>query len=287
MYLLAVGRLALRRWITCVVGLLATLVLCLLISAHVPPDHRATSQMLLMLPPDASGTDTPTNPYLNLPQGLVTTASLIAGNLSTKDSQREVAAAGDTADYTISLVPESGPLLSITTTSSDPAQALATRDELMTLVDRQLSQLQENAAVPQHQLMTATRTTVSKEAETMSGFRYKVLVLGALLGLLYTLGACALLDRLFQWVRARRSRAVSSLPDRDADGPPSRDAALQDPPAEEPSQEPVKTPVEEPVEERVGGPRPTRPRARPRPRSVVVAALEHTDAEPGDRSLAG
>ena len=148
MYLLSGARLLLRRWITCLAGLLLVAAACWAVSERVAIDHAATSQMLFILPPDASGAETPTNPYLNLQQGLVTTGGLVASNLSTKDAQRELAADGDTADYTISSVPEAGPLIEIRSTDPDPAIALATRDELMDRVDSALAELQTEAASP-------------------------------------------------------------------------------------------------------------------------------------------
>ena len=49
---------------------------------------------MLLLPADATGAATPTNPFLNLQPGLTITASLIAGAVSTKETQRDMVATG-------------------------------------------------------------------------------------------------------------------------------------------------------------------------------------------------
>jgi hypothetical protein len=211
MYLLAGARLLLRRWITCLAGLVATFAGCFFVAQHVPVQHEATSQMLFILPPDATGEETPSNPFLNLPEGLITTANLVAGDQSTKDSMRALAAQGDTADYTIAVVQGSGPLLAISAIDADPEVALATRDALMARVDQQLLAMQSKASVPPDQVMRATRTSVSQAAEPKSATRTRAVVGTAVLGLvlvgLLALGVDQLLRRL---ARRRWAAAVAS-----------------------------------------------------------------------------
>jgi hypothetical protein len=212
MYLLAAARLLMRRWLICLAGLVATVSACFFVSGEVAIDHQATSQMLFILPPAATGEEHPTNPYLNLPEGLTTTAGLVAGNLSTKDSQRQLAAGGATADYTIAQVQGAGPLLAITAIADDPAVALATRDALMDRVDEQLAAMQQEAEVPRDQVMRATRSSVSQDAEPLPGGRYRAVGGTAALALVLVGLLALLVDRMELRRRARRERAAATEP---------------------------------------------------------------------------
>jgi hypothetical protein len=207
MYLLAAARVLARHWPLCLVGLVATVLACTVVNDRVEIDHEATSQMMVILPPDATGSETPTNPYLNLPEGLITTAGLIASDLSTKDAQRAFADDGYTADYTIAVLQGAGPLLEITAKASDARVAVATRDAVMARVDEELAERQESAAVPADQVMHTVRSSVSKKAEPLSGRRTKAVAAAAFVGLALAVLLTLLTDRALRRLAARRARA--------------------------------------------------------------------------------
>jgi len=210
-----------RRWLVVILGLAATAAACYQVSEVVGPDYQASSEVLFLLPPDSTGVETPSNPLLNTPEGLLTTASLIAGNVSTKDAERALAAQGATAEYAIALVPGAGPLLVITAKDKSPRVALATRDAVMTRVGAELDLLQAEKRVPARQLISASTSSVSSRAEVLPGSRLRAVGGTAGAGLLLTLMLAFAVDRLLR--RRGRSRR-GSVSDTQVDSRDSRDS---------------------------------------------------------------
>ncbi|WP_166389565.1 hypothetical protein [Nocardioides ochotonae] len=185
-----------RRWVVVLIGLALTAVGCFGVLQTVGTQYQASSQVVLLLPPEASGPATPSNPFLNLQAGQVTLASMLAGNVSTPDVARTLAGAGHDAEYDVAVLPGAGPIMQITTTSTDPAAAISTRDAVMKEIDTQLAQLQKRAEVPPRQLISGDRVAVSSGAEALGGSRIRALGAAAAVGLLATLLLALGVDRL-------------------------------------------------------------------------------------------
>jgi hypothetical protein len=105
---------------------------------YVPTEYQASGQLILLLPSTMVADEPPINPYLNLPEELTTTASLLASGVMTKDSQRALAGDGFESEYDVAVLPGVGPVLIITSTDTDPAEAIATRDEVMSRLQDEL-----------------------------------------------------------------------------------------------------------------------------------------------------
>lgn len=195
-----------RRWIVVLVGLV--LVGGAMGAAYLkaPTSYQSTGQLLLLLPPQASGSDSPTNPYLNLDPGLATAAALIASTLNAPESQRSVAAAGHTAEYSIALSPETGPLLVITTEAADPQQAIGTRDEVIRRLQDELQRIQTEENAPRRQFIHTRTNGTFNEAEVLTGDRTRAVAAVGAAGLLLTLMVVVGWDR-WRAARPRRSRA--------------------------------------------------------------------------------
>ncbi|MEI5672944.1 MULTISPECIES: hypothetical protein [unclassified Nocardioides] len=206
MYLADAFAALLRQWLVALVGLLLTGAACGWVIQNVEPDYQASGQMMFLLPPEATGAATPTSPFLNLPNGLSTTGSLVAGAVATKDVHRALAADGLDATYAVALAPEAGPLLVITAKDKDPQVALATRDAVMARVAAELTRIQTEARVPKQQVISAQISNTSKQAEVLPGSRMRALAGAAGCGLLLTLLLVFGTDRFRTWRRVRRER---------------------------------------------------------------------------------
>ncbi|WP_166136639.1 YveK family protein [Nocardioides ochotonae] len=185
-----------RRWVVVLIGLALTAAACVGVLQTVGTQYQASSQVVLLLPPEASGPATPSNPFLNLQAGQVTLASMLAGNVSTPDVARTLAGAGHDAEYDVAVLPGAGPIMQVTTTSTDPEAAISTRDAVMKEIDTQLAQLQKRAEVPPRQLISGDRVAVSAGAEALGGSRIRALGAAAAAGLLATLLLALGVDRL-------------------------------------------------------------------------------------------
>ena len=217
-----------RRWYVCLAGVIILACATGVVIKVVPTQYQASGQLLLLLPSEASGTKTPTNPYLNLQSGLTTTASLISTAVSGKDAQRQLAKEGLASEYSLSLIPGTGPLILITATDSDPTTAIRTRDYLIKRLDGQLQDLQDRVNVPQRQLISSLPTNVDSQAEVLPGSKLRAL--GAIGGtiIVLTLIVTFTLDRFLLVRRAGMARTVSPNTRRFGRGL-VRDRAMQKP----------------------------------------------------------
>lgn len=208
MYFVDVLKVLARQWVVLAVGALVLAAGAVGVLRAVPTAHQATGQLLLLLPAEASGLATPTNPYLNLPDEMTTTASILAGSMMTKDTERDLASQGFTSEYDVTVVPGAGPIILITAKDTDPSAGLETRDELISRLEAELAKIQEAVDVPERQLIRATPSSVGQVAEALPG--NKIRALAVLVGVVGTL-TC-----LVAFLRDRRRERVPRVGRSDA-----------------------------------------------------------------------
>lgn len=209
-----------RRWYILLAGMLLMACGAVAVVLYVPTQYQASGQMVLLLPPGASGTGKPINPYLNLQAGLTTAASLVSGSASTKDVQRELKGQGFDSEYAVAVVPGTGPLITVSAKDTDPAVAVGTRDAVMAWVSQELGRIQDEVAVPESQYISATPSSVSRRAEALPGSKLRALAGVAALGAILTLGATFGLDRLLRRRSARRRPKEESTSSADDEASP-------------------------------------------------------------------
>lgn len=213
MFAMDAFRVLVRRWYIVLAGLVLTAITGAAALFVVPTEYQASGQVMLLLPPIASGVDTPSNPYLNLPPELTITASIIAGSVTTKDMQEEMVDSGFPSEYSVALNPGSGPTLLITTTDSDPGAAERTRDEVIDRLRAELERIQSEVDVPERQLITARTDSVGLGAEVLPGSKVRALAVIGALGVVLTLLVTFAVDRMLKGRdRRRRRRAPERTP---------------------------------------------------------------------------
>lgn len=211
----------LRQWIVVGTGLVLTLGGAYFTVQNVPTQYQASGQLLFLLPSEATGASTPTNPYLNLQDGLTTAATLVAGDLMTLDEARSLTKAGHRSAYSASVAPGAGPLLVITAVDTDPEAALATRDAVMDRVDERLANMQREAAVPERQLIHTSPSAVGSRAEALRGSKIRALAVVLAVGLFATLLVALGFDRR----RRRKKTPADPADDERRTGPGGPDGA--------------------------------------------------------------
>lgn len=225
-----------RRWYVLLVGLLLVAGGAGAVLLKSPVSYQATGQLLLLLPPQAGG-DKPINPYLNLDPGLSTTAALIASTVNAPETQRTVAEAGHTAQYSIALIPNTGPLLVITTEGPDPQQAIATRDEVIRRLQGELDRIQNEENAPKRQFIHTRTNSTFNEAEVLTGDRTRAVAAVGAAGLLAVLFVLVIWDRVAARRRSRprprRDHAAASA-EREAES-----ETASEPSRPEPDEEPA------------------------------------------------
>lgn len=211
-----------RRWYVLLVGLLLVAGGAGAVFLKAPVSYQATGQLLLLLPPQAGG-DKPINPYLNLDPGLATTAALIASTMNAPESQRALEEAGHTAQYSIALTPNTGPLLVITTEGPDPQQAIGTRDEVIRRLQAELDRIQTEENAPKRQFIHTRTNSTFNEAEALTGDRTRAVAAVGAAGLLALLLVVVVWDRIAARLRSR-PRPSRARPTVEAEPEPEREA---------------------------------------------------------------
>lgn len=231
-----------RRWRIVAVGIVAVISTSAAGIFLVPTNYQAAGQLLLLLPAQATGASSPTNPYLNLVPGLTVTASLIASTLTTKEAQRSVAESGFTSEYSVGINPGTGPLLEISAEDTDPVMAVKTRDEVIRRLQAELARIQAEEQAPQRQLIRIRPNSVPQQADPLPGSKIRALAVIGGLGITLTLVIAFGIDR----VRRPDLRRQRELDDwRPATLPPPSAATTVMASAGVPVQ--VPTPAPEPV----------------------------------------
>lgn len=203
-----------RRWWVVLLGALVTVGVTGAVFSAVATQYQATGQILL-LPPTARVTaEDPINPYLNLPDGLTLTAALLANHAAGLDTEAQLAAEGFEATYSVSVLPGTGPLISISVSGTDPQAALDQRDRLISIVTDRLAQLQSAEAVAPTQFIRARDVTSASEAEVLAGARLRAAAVVGVLGVFFTVTVTFAIDRL----RTGRSRPAGAAQSSDAAG---------------------------------------------------------------------
>lgn len=195
-----------RRWAVLLVGVLLTVGAGAWSIVSVPTQYQAGAQYLLLLPAGSTGSQSPTNPYINMPGGLVFAATLIGSDMSTAAEARSLVEDGFESEYSVKQGPSGGPLLEVLVEGTDGRDVLETRDELLERFDRQLDSLQDITGIPSNQLIFSRTNAVDPIAEVVPGAKKKALVLVAVLGVVVTLVLAFLIDGLLR----RRSRSKAT-----------------------------------------------------------------------------
>lgn len=185
----------LRRWYVLAIGALVLIAGGVLVVATVPTNYQASGQMLLLPPTTPSRGIDQTNPYLELPDGLTFTASLLASTLSNPDTERDMVDQGFTSAYTVAVPPQAGPILVISAKDTDQAAALAVRDELLRRLETTLVAIQDNEGTPTEGQIVARPFNVSSKAEVLAGSKVRAFAMLGGLIIVVTLLAAFAIDR--------------------------------------------------------------------------------------------
>jgi capsular polysaccharide biosynthesis protein len=207
-----------RQWRVLVVGIVIVLAASVGAIVAVPTNYQATGQLVMLLPPQATGTSSPTNPYLNLEPGLTVAASLVANTLSNKASARSLEAAGFTSDYAVGLSPDAGPVLQISAEDTDGAMAVRTRDEVMRRLQEELTRIQLAENAPPRQIIHARANSAPNVAEALPGSKIRALAAIGALGMVLTLMVAFIRERRGLLVRPE-PRQVANSPEHKPSGP--------------------------------------------------------------------
>lgn len=168
------------------------------VAASTEPVYRVSSSVILLVPnqpnqPDEG--DTPRNPYLDLGGSLVTTARALADVLNGPATRADLAAQGHLAFYEV-LETDRVPTLSISASSPDPDDALATVQAVIRRAGEELERLQDAVRAPPSQRIAPAVLVEPSEPVGASAHVTRALAAIAFLGLLAAFSLALLVENV-------------------------------------------------------------------------------------------
>ena len=217
MFLSQVLRALAQAWLVVLIGVLVTAGAVYAALQTVAPTHVSSSRLLFLLPPDATGRETPTNPFLNLTGGLTATAIIVAEIGNSGPTAQELKDSGFEAEYSVSLTPgAAAPILVIVAEDEDPAMVSLTIAEVQARLTTLLADIQSDADAPSQQTISATLLDGPTVPEVRRGDQLRAAGGALALG-----GVCTLVAAfVFQRVRSR-GRGAGPDGGASADGAPA------------------------------------------------------------------
>ena len=199
----------LRRWYLVLAGALVTVGAAAGVILYVPTQYQATAQYLLLLPATSNGEDTPINPFINLPSDLTVAVGLLAADMQTPDQLRDLTEHGFDSEFTVGVNPSQGPVIALNVRGSDPADVVATRDQVIRRLDQNLAEMQDLPGIPQNQVIFSRISGANTRAEAVPGAKIKALAVAGMLGVTLTLILTFSLDKA---LLARRAASAKPAP---------------------------------------------------------------------------
>jgi hypothetical protein len=186
-------------WVV-VVGLALTLFLSFLVPTIVPRYYQATARLILLLPPEARREET--NPYLNLPNGLIVLTALVAERPNSDESRALMAAEGLHSRFEIGLDP-SNPVLTLSVEGTDPDNVTRTRDWLVGAMEAELTRIQVEEGAPERHVADTYAFLVEPLPDRVGGNRSRTVRAFLAAGVILTMLAGFVASRGVEWRRRR------------------------------------------------------------------------------------
>lgn len=193
-----------RRWYVLVAGLLVAVAAAYGAWSVVKVDYTRTATQLMLPGPGTIPEDA--NPFLYV-GGLSQAADVLTRKMGSPDVIADVTDAYPDAEITITRDPlSSGPVLLITAVSESDAEAGKAVDELVTLTDTTLSEIQSAEGIPDDERITLV--TLTQDEKGVVGMKNRMVAAGgAAVGVgVLTLLLVALIDGLARSRSRRRGR---------------------------------------------------------------------------------
>lgn len=209
-------RVLMRRWVVLVVGLVLTVGVAAYFYTQSRPRYQATANLILLLQPNARGTEGAGSPFLYLPNGLQVLAGIVVTGPDSREFRQDVASQGYVSQFEIGVLVGS-PIMTVSVEGHDPGNVIATRDKVIEGLQVELATVQRDERTPVRQT-AHTRVYANEAAPTpIQGNRTRGVLTVLGVGALLTLIAAFILDRGLLMLGDWRRRRGASAPSEPAD----------------------------------------------------------------------
>lgn len=209
MILTDIGRSLLKRWPVTLIGMLLTAIAVISVVRETPVTYHLKSSLVLLPPQTAVGVDG--NPYLQL-GGLEQALDVLVRAVADDDVKDNVLKTAPQAEYIVQRdATTSGPILVIEVTAATQDATTEAMTILRATVPDELEKLQSDLAVSPQSRVTSREIAVDTAPRMDNTNQIRMLIAISGIGIVITLGAVAVTDRMLEG-RRRRRHAVSNEP---------------------------------------------------------------------------
>jgi capsular polysaccharide biosynthesis protein len=223
-----------RRWVTVLVGVAIMTAAGVGILIAVPPTYQVKASDVLLVPAQVGSSQAgQANPYLGFGGSLGIVAQITARKMNDFTTVELMKSAGATGEYLVDIVPGEAPMLQVTATSKNEAEALRTAQVVEKAMTDNLRQSQVDLKAPPQFLITTNPITLPSHAEIQRGSQLRALAGMLVVGLAATVLAAFVVESV-KTRRRQRTVIEESLVD-SPDLPPVVDNAPPKPPVARPA----------------------------------------------------
>jgi hypothetical protein len=200
-----------QRWYFALPLLILTGAVSLYLVQTIKPDYQLTSHLILTPAPSGDGSDQSktilaTNPWNTLGSTALAESSELA--VVNDSVAKTLEARGLSSSYTVTL-DQWSPIVIVETVGSTQAQAQATADALVTMLQKSVRDLQKNQGAADQSLMTLNRLPGDKLERTQAKLK-RVLIAVVAAGVLLSCGITLAIDAVIR--RGQRRRPLGDDP---------------------------------------------------------------------------
>jgi capsular polysaccharide biosynthesis protein len=199
-----------RRWVVVVPLVVLTAFAALFAPRTVDPTYDATSSAILV-GPSAGESWQKSNPFLNV--GLATTAAALVVAADAPATRKAVGEAGNASDYKVAQAASRSPIVKVQASADTPKIAVATVNQVIDIMSRQLAQSQDAVEAPRNSRLTMQRLTPEILPAPVYDGATRVRLVALAVGLGVTITLALVLDGLARRRNLLGVRGKSSMRD--------------------------------------------------------------------------
>ena len=200
-----------RHWIAVLAGLVLTAVAAMIVSGSMKPTYSSKASVALLNP----SSELNPNPYLGFSTSLEVVGQSLVLVTTSETGVDAVVARGGSDDFTVTQT--GGPIIEVEATAPTADQARRSVDAVLTEIDEELTQRQDEVDAPGTDRISIDPLTKAIEATPQYGARNKALTAILFLGLGLTIGLAYALDGLRRRTKRRQAPADEPAPSHDGD----------------------------------------------------------------------
>jgi capsular polysaccharide biosynthesis protein len=197
-----------RRWYLTIALLIVLLAGTYVAASATKPEYKAEAKVIVLTP----GQDDPTatdlakaNPYINA--GPAVFANVLSLVMSSDATKQQIVKSGGSSDYTVGQGASSNqPIINIEATSENPTVASRTAALLISAINHEAAQKQQQKQVPAPAYITTSTVVTGDKPAKLQGSRTRVTVAVGAMGGVLTFAAVLLIDNFLNARRTKQRR---------------------------------------------------------------------------------